>query len=140
MQNSNPTHATQRAISAMLGLAAVSSLAFARPPAFEIEWSTIDGGGSLSYGGTFVLTGTIGQPDTSALTAVTIGSEGGFWADQDAAVCPADFNADGFLDFTDFDYFVEQFELGNPVSDFNHDSFLDFTDFDAFVAAFESFC
>jgi len=55
-------------------------------------------------------------------------------------VCPADFNADGFLDFTDFDSFVAAFESGAASSDFNGDGFLDFTDFDAFVAAFEAGC
>ena len=52
----------------------------------------------------------------------------------------ADFNSDGFLDFTDFDAFVQAFEAGTTESDFNEDGFLDFTDFDAFVAAFESGC
>jgi hypothetical protein len=55
-------------------------------------------------------------------------------------VCAADFNCDGFLDFTDFDDFVNAFELGEARSDFNNDGFLDFTDFDDFVAAFESGC
>jgi hypothetical protein len=54
--------------------------------------------------------------------------------------CPADFNADGFLDFTDFDAFVAAFEAGDAGADFNADGFLDFTDFDAFVAAFEAGC
>jgi len=52
----------------------------------------------------------------------------------------ADFNNDGFLDFTDFDAFVQSFEAGTAATDFNEDGFLDFTDFDAFVAAFESGC
>jgi len=54
--------------------------------------------------------------------------------------CAGDFNADGFLDFTDFDAFVSAFESGDMNADFNGDGFLDFTDFDAFVAAFESGC
>jgi len=54
--------------------------------------------------------------------------------------CPADFNADGFLDFTDFDDFVNAFESGNASSDFNGDGFLDFTDFDDFVGAFQIGC
>ena len=49
---------------------------------FEITKSTIDGGGGLSAGGDFVLTGTIGQPEAGAQTAS--GNEfalaGGFWA------------------------------------------------------------
>jgi hypothetical protein len=54
--------------------------------------------------------------------------------------CPADFNADGFVDFFDFDDFVVAFELGDPRSDFNNDGFVDFFDFDDFVAAFEQGC
>jgi hypothetical protein len=54
--------------------------------------------------------------------------------------CPADFNADGFLDFTDFDEFVVSFESGESQSDFNADGFIDFTDFDAFVSSFEAGC
>ncbi|MDX2117257.1 MAG: GC-type dockerin domain-anchored protein [Planctomycetota bacterium] len=66
-----------------------------------------------------------------------------FWDDiqfTQVSACPADFNGDGFLDFTDFDDFVGSFEAGNATSDFNGDGFLDFTDFDAFVAAFEAGC
>jgi hypothetical protein len=54
--------------------------------------------------------------------------------------CRADFNGDGFLDFTDFDDFVGAFEAGNVSADFNGDGFLDFTDFDDFVGAFEAGC
>ena len=54
--------------------------------------------------------------------------------------CPGDFNADGFLDFTDFDMFVSEFEAGTFNGDFNGDGFIDFTDFDGFVAAFEAGC
>ena len=57
-----------------------------------------------------------------------------------ACTCAADFNGDGFLDFTDFDDFVIAFEAGDAASDFNGDGFLDFTDFDEFVAAFEAGC
>jgi len=56
------------------------------------------------------------------------------------SVCRADFNGDGFLDFTDFDDFVTAFEAGSANADFNGDGFLDFTDFDAFVGAFEGGC
>jgi len=56
------------------------------------------------------------------------------------AGCKADFNGDGFLDFTDFDDFVAAFEAGASNGDFNGDGFLDFTDFDAFVEAFETGC
>jgi len=54
--------------------------------------------------------------------------------------CDGDFNRDGFLDFSDFDDFVNAFEEGSASSDFNADGFLDFSDFDGFVAAFETGC
>ena len=54
--------------------------------------------------------------------------------------CRADFNADGFLDFADFDDFVVAFEAGSINTDFNGDGFLDFSDFDDFIAAFEAGC
>jgi hypothetical protein len=58
--------------------------------------------------------------------------------------CPADFNEDGFLDFFDYDDYVNCFE-GGPCppgkdADFNNDGFVDFFDYDAFVAAFERGC
>ncbi len=56
------------------------------------------------------------------------------------AVCVADFNGDGFADFTDFDNYVSAFEAGSDAADMNCDGFLDFTDFDAFVNAFEAGC
>jgi glucose/arabinose dehydrogenase len=60
--------------------------------------------------------------------------------DECTRLCAADVNADGFLDFTDFDAFVTDFEGGSRWADFNGDGFLDFTDFDAFVSGFEGGC
>ena len=58
--------------------------------------------------------------------------------------CPADFNADGFLDFFDYDEFVGCYEGGEcppgEDADFNNDGFVDFFDYDAFVGAFETGC
>jgi hypothetical protein len=58
--------------------------------------------------------------------------------------CTADFNNDGFVDFFDFDDYVNCFETGNcppgRTADINLDDFVDFFDFDAFVEAFESGC
>jgi hypothetical protein len=56
------------------------------------------------------------------------------------APCTADFNADGFVEFTDFDAFVVAFEDGDTASDMNGDGFLDINDFDAFVVGFEAGC
>jgi hypothetical protein len=58
--------------------------------------------------------------------------------------CHADFNSDGFLDFFDYDQFVNCFETGacpaDASADFNADGFVDFFDYDAFVQAFETGC
>ena len=61
----------------------------------------------------------------------------GLAADSDAE---ADFDADGFVTFSDFDTFVTALEAGDASSDFNDDGFLTFEDFDAFVAAFAAGC
>ena len=49
---------------------------------YSVDWYTIDDGGGTSSGGTFSLTGTIGQPDASVLpmTNVQYSVTGGFWA------------------------------------------------------------
>ncbi|MDX2119204.1 MAG: GC-type dockerin domain-anchored protein [Planctomycetota bacterium] len=78
--------------------------------------------------------------DGGAVTAADVAAIEALVSGGCAPACPADFNNDGFLDFTDFDDFVGAFEAGLSSSDFNGDGFLDFTDFDAFVAAFETGC
>ncbi|XVJ60092.1 MAG: hypothetical protein HEQ23_12140 [Tepidisphaera sp.] len=61
-----------------------------------------------------------------------------------AVFCSADFNEDGFVDFFDYDDFVECFETGvcpaGVSADFNEDDFVDFFDYDDFVSAFETGC
>ncbi len=61
-----------------------------------------------------------------------------------AALCPADFNRDGFIDFFDYADFVVCFETGTcpagGTADFNGDGFVDFFDYGDFVAAFETGC
>jgi uncharacterized membrane protein YgcG len=58
--------------------------------------------------------------------------------------CPADFNEDGFVDFTDYDDFVACFEgfwcPPGKDADINGDGFVDLFDYDDFVAAFEEGC
>ena len=48
---------------------------------YSIDWSTIDGGGGTSTGGTYSVSGTIGQPDASgAMSGGNYSVTGGFWA------------------------------------------------------------
>jgi T5SS/PEP-CTERM-associated repeat protein len=58
--------------------------------------------------------------------------------------CVSDFNADGFIDFFDYDDYVACYEgAGCPpgsTADTNRDGFTDFFDYDDFVVAFENGC
>jgi len=47
---------------------------------FDLRWSTVDGGGAMSAGGKFLMTGTVGQPDAGALAGGQFKLEGGFWS------------------------------------------------------------
>jgi hypothetical protein len=48
---------------------------------YSIDWYKIAGGGGTSTGGTYQVTGTIGQPDASgALTGGQFSVTGGFWS------------------------------------------------------------
>ena len=69
----------------MLTLLALATLIFqpATAPAqsYSIDWYTIDGGGGTSTGGTFSVSGTIGQPDAGGpMTGGNYTLTGGFWA------------------------------------------------------------
>ena len=47
---------------------------------YDINWWTVDGGGSELNGGDYTLTGTIGQPDVGELSAGEYTLNGGFWS------------------------------------------------------------
>lgn len=79
---------------------------------YAINWYTIDGGGGIgSTGGSYTLSGTIGQPDASA-TAMAGGTytlTGGFWAatwPACSAFAPGDFDRDCDVDTGDFNVFA----------------------------------
>lgn len=68
-----------------------------------------------------------------------------WWDDASlVALCPSDFNNDGFTDIYDFTDFVTCFEGGDcpagSSADFNGDGFPDIYDFTDFVDAFEAGC
>jgi len=46
---------------------------------YTIDWFTIDGGGGTSTGGTYTVSGTIGQPDAGHMTGGNFTLDGGFW-------------------------------------------------------------
>jgi hypothetical protein len=64
----------------LLALLALATLVLAQSGPLAIPWSTIDGGGAtLSTGGAFALSGTVGQPDAGALSGDVYSLKGGFW-------------------------------------------------------------
>ena len=46
---------------------------------YDLSWHTIDGGGGISTDGTYILRGTIGQPDAGIMSNGTYTLVGGFW-------------------------------------------------------------
>ena len=56
------------------------------------------------------------------------------------ALCPADFNADGFVSGEDFDAFVLEFFWGNAAADIDGDGFVTGMDFDTFMDSFVAGC
>jgi hypothetical protein len=46
---------------------------------YDLTWFTIDGGGNVSTGATYSVTGTIGQPDAGTLSGGSYSLIGGFW-------------------------------------------------------------
>lgn len=52
----------------------------ARAQQYSIDWYSLDGGGGISTGGIYAVSGTIGQPDAGAMTGGQFALTGGFWA------------------------------------------------------------
>lgn len=98
---------------AFLALVASASSALGQ---LSIPWYTIDGGGGTSTGGSFTLSGTIGQPDAGVLTGGNFTLTGGFWSiASNTSNCFVDWNADGFLNQEDLGGFISAF-LTEPPS------------------------
>jgi membrane-associated PAP2 superfamily phosphatase len=65
----------------LVALVLSSSLVVLANPlaAYEIPWWTVDDGGGTSQGGTYVLSGTIGQADTGNAAGGSYVLSSGFW-------------------------------------------------------------
>lgn len=46
---------------------------------YSINWSTADGGGGISTGSVYTVSGTVGQPDAGTMSGGTYTLSGGFW-------------------------------------------------------------
>jgi hypothetical protein len=126
--------------------ASVTLLALAAPAwgQFELDWFTFDGGGAMNVtGGTFKLSGTIGQPDAGLMSGGIFRLTGGFWAGVGGSpVCTGDMNCDGVINFADINPLVAILSGGSPCNfanaDCNGDGKIDFKDINAFVALLSS--
>lgn len=121
------------------------AMAFAPAGArLDLSWHTVDGGGGspgngASVGGTFSLSGTIGQPDATPGNVLAGGSYvlvGGFWAAPSAPVtpCPADLNGDGAIDGADLGLLLGNWGI-DGLGDLNGDNFVDGADLGLLLGA-----
>jgi hypothetical protein len=79
------------AVCGVLTVLTIVSLVAAQSGRLEIPWHTIDGGGAtLSTGGDFALSGTVGQPEGGAAFGDVYAVKGGFW--KTAAVVDVPFS------------------------------------------------
>jgi hypothetical protein len=72
------------ALAMLLGLALLlaslwAGSALAQAVGYDGNWYTVDGGGGTSTGGTYSLSGTVGQPDAGTLGGGSYALTGGFW-------------------------------------------------------------
>ncbi len=133
-------------ISLTLGLIALLAAASVVADDFSLEWWTIDGGGGMwTTGVAYELSGTIGQPDASAMTGGDFALTGGFWAvvHTTPAPLPGDCDDDGDVDLVDFANFSDCLlgpdrGVGSNCDcfDLDDDGDVDLADFTEFQAYF----
>ena len=58
----------------------VSTALPAMAQTYDLSWFSIDGGGGTSSGGSYSVSGTIGQPDAGVLSGGNYTIAGGFWS------------------------------------------------------------
>ena len=117
-----------------------ASLAHAGGPTYAIDWHTIDGGGVIhSTGGSYELSGTIGQPDASnPATGGIYQLTGGFWAIPDG--CIGDLNGDGQVNLDDLQLLLFYFGSAGPEGDVDGDNDADLDDLQLMLFYFGTVC
>ncbi|MFG0260752.1 MAG: GC-type dockerin domain-anchored protein [Phycisphaerales bacterium JB041] len=108
---------------------------------YEVPWHTIDGGGGTSSGGSFTLSGTIGQHDAGGpMTGGSYSLTGGFWAGTFAEPCVGDFNGDGTVNTLDVLAFLNAWTAGEGSADINDDGTVNTLDVLAFLNFWAAGC
>src|ERR1035437_9692772 len=65
----------------ILGAAMLLATSVARAQTYSINWYKVAGGGGISTGGVYAVSGTVGQPDAGGpMTGGNYSLTGGFWA------------------------------------------------------------
>ena len=111
--------------------------------AFELNWWTMDGGGAMhTVGGSFELSGTVGQPDAGKMTGGTFELVGGFWPAAASPSCPEDVDHDGDIDIQDLAYLLGDFGMsgGGLTGDIDADNDADLQDLAYLLAVFGGSC
>lgn len=62
------------------GLASIQAAPGTIAASYTIPWWTVDNGGGASQGGSYILSGTIGQPDAGSSSGGSYVLKGGFWS------------------------------------------------------------
>ena len=97
---------------------------------YELNQHTIDGGGGTSAGDSYVLTGTIGQPDAGRMASCEYHLSGGFW-----------FAPGHMVDLDDFARFSSQWlESGDLEANLDGQGDVDILDFHIFVSYWLCYC
>lgn len=111
-----------------------------------ISWYTIDGGGGVSTGSGFTVSGTIGQPDAGVLSGGDLTLTGGFWAAGAEQPCslPGDITGDGAVDLTDLAIVLANYGVPSGAAyedgDLDGDGDVDLADLAIVLAAYGTAC
>ncbi len=112
----------------------IVTLLFALPAFadYDISWHTIDGGGGISTGGQYIVTGTTGQHDAAYSAGGDYELLGGFWPGE--PLCIVDFKH-----FARFAQYWLEAGIGLPA-DLYEDDFVDLLDLELFVYEWLYYC
>jgi hypothetical protein len=117
-------------------------------PGYDLDWFTIDGGGSIALvGGIYEMGCTTGQPDAGVMSGGQFELSGGFWPGL-IANAPCYANCDGsttlpLLNVNDFVCFQNRFAAGDPYANCDGSTnppVLNVNDFICFQAQFAAGC
>jgi hypothetical protein len=67
-------------------LFSIQAVHAARTASYSLDWWTVDSGGGTSQGGSYTLSGTVGQAEPGSLYGAGYSLVGGFWASLQAAL------------------------------------------------------